>query len=358
MSIVAFAESPEEKSPSIDKTRSYLQEIIGSRIKTSDLNRAAIQGMLSHVDQITGLGDSKVLTVAEKDAYLSHQLGIRKGYGISVRIMNKRGLVIKRVLSDRAYHAGLIPEDLIVAINNHPFTGRSASEMLNILHQPHPKDVPFDIIRNEELYRINVEHGEFQISNVTKTSKAIKIHFFGRGSSADLAAILQNHSGGRIIIDLRDNLGGVLEEAVAAAGLFMGRNSIVGYRRFSSGKVMELISSQDQIVNQKISLLINGGTTGAAEMFAAALQSSQKAILIGDSSFGDGADIQFYPLGSALYLKLADIELLSPTKKSWNSLGIEPDIKVQSPVSYPSGEGSIIDVQLETAIQLGKGKIP
>ena len=79
---------------------------------------------------------------------------------------------------------------------------------------------------------------------------------------------------------------------------------------------------------------------------------------MGEASFGNAAESNFYPLSDSIFIMLADTELLDPTKTSWNSVGIQPDILVKAAISFPSYEGKVIDIQLETALQLGRGKIP
>lgn len=357
--LVVSAEPP-SPDVSVKQTKILLQGLFGARLNQDDLNRAAIQGMLSRIDDLTGLMESKVLTAREKDEYLSYQMGMREGYGIFVRIMSRRGLVIDRVFVDgEAYQAGLLANDLIVAINDHPLTGRTASEMETILNQPHPEEVAFDIIRNDELLRIAVKHGEFKISNTSQTDDFIKVHFFGANAANNLSQAMQKHSNKRIIIDLRDNAGGLFEEAINAAGLFLEERTVIGYRRSPNGQEEEIVSGNDKVVfSTPIYLLVNGGTSGAAELFVAALQKNKTAIVVGETSSGNAGEANFYPLSDNLFIMLADTELLDPTKTTWNSIGIQPDVFVKAAVSFPSYEGRVIDIQLETALQLGRGKIP
>ena len=95
-----------------------------------------------------------------------------------------------------------------------------------------------------------------------------------------------------------------------------------------------------------------------AEFLCMALKGANKATLVGESTAGRGEEYGFYPLSSRMVLKLADSELLGINKRSWNGVGVSPDVMVQSASSFPSKSGQKVDVQLETAIQLGKKPFP
>ena len=139
----------------------------------------------------------------------------------------------------------------------------------------------------------------------------------------------------------------------------MEERTVIGYRRSPNGQEEEIVSGNDKVVfSTPIYLLVNGGTSGAAELFVAALQKNKTAIVVGETSSGNAGEANFYPLSDNLFIMLADTELLDPTKTTWNSIGIQPDVFVKAAVSFPSYEGRVIDIQLETALQLGRGKIP
>ncbi len=350
----SWAEPPDRSDPLVG-TRNLLSAMLGDRIEPENLDRAALQGMMRHIDELTGLSGSEVMTVEEKDAFLNHQIGLREGYGLNVRILNNRGLLVEEVLPDgMAINAGLLEKDLIVSVDNHPFTGRSSAEMLTLLHQPGSTKVAFDVLRRGKLRRFSVQRGQYQINNISRGAKSLRFQFFGRGSAAHLRRMLQDKSSGALVIDLRDNVGGMIEEVSRCLGVFIGPEIVIGHRKSMSGEVTPILSQGASLKRRhKIHLLVNRGTSGAAEFFVAAMKNSLNAVVVGEASAGKGAEVNFYPLGNDLFLKLADTEILDSKKESWNGVGIQPDIIVRSASSFPGKSGKVVDVQLETAIQLG-----
>jgi carboxyl-terminal processing protease len=339
-------------SDPVDVTMGLAEELLGQAPPREEMERAALQGMVAHLDGITGLGPSEVLTEKERSEFLRWELGLREGYGLKVRIVEQRGLLIDRALPEgTAAKAGILSGDLVVAIGNRPFTGLSAAEMLNLLNQPSASTVDIDVVRGGNLLRFPIQRGEFQIDNVTRTERSIEINFFGRGAAAELRNELQSYQTG-CILDLRDNRGGLLEEATEAAGFFLGRDAVVGFRKHASGIEEPIVATGDLFWSDGLVLLVNKGTSGAAELFVIALQEGYKAVVVGELSAGRAVDVHFYPLSPGFFLKLGDSELLGPSRRGWHGQGLEPDVLVYSAQTLPTVSGHLVDVQLEAAVQL------
>ena len=105
--------------------------------------------MLSAIDKEIGLGESQVLSKTENHDYISDLIGLRQGYGMSIRILEGKGLFVESVFpGGEAFKAGIQPDDIVIVINNHSFTRLSSQDMLYILNEPVTTDVRFDIERN------------------------------------------------------------------------------------------------------------------------------------------------------------------------------------------------------------------
>ena len=119
--------------------------------------------MLSSIDKELGLGESLVLSKSENHDYVSDLLGLRQGYGMSIRILEGKGLFVESVFpGGEAFRAGIQPDDIVIAINNHSFTRLSSQDMLHILNEPVANDVRFDIERKGEPKHVRVKKGRIQ----------------------------------------------------------------------------------------------------------------------------------------------------------------------------------------------------
>ena len=396
----------------ISDTLSFLSMLGLQPLDNQTLQRAAIQGMLSSIDQELRLGESLVLSKAENHDYISDLLGLRQGYGMSIRILEGKGLFVESVFpGGEAFRAGIQPDDIVIAINNHSFTRLSSQDMLHILNEPITNDVRFDIERKGEHKHVRVKKGKFRVDNVSVANQSIRIHYFGQGAAQELEEAL-NSNNDSIILDLRDNSGGLLTEVSAALGLFLGEQKIAGYRKLPNGTVypfftteekspsiflpnlpqqvnsvsqMEsklstpltmqsdanamlpkdpmnqkeildeeifVIATPSQNIQKNVICLINKGTSGVGELFVSTLRNHGGVVVIGETSAGFAADEHIHPISEELYLKMAYIELLDSNQKSWNAIGIKPDVMVHSTKSLSNSFGHSIDIQLSTAIQI------
>ena len=405
---------PEQSLAYISDTILFLSTIGIQPIDSVKLQKAAIQGMLHAIDQDLGLGESRVLSKSENHDYISDLIGLRQGYGMSIRILEGKGLFVESVFpGGEAFKAGVQPDDIVIAINNHSFTRLSSQDMLHILNEPVTTDVRFDIERNGQPKHVRVKKGKFRVDNLTSGSQSIRIHYFGQGTSQELEEALQSNVG-NIILDLRDNSGGLLTEVNASLGLFIGEQKISGYRKFPDGSLhpfytskerspniflpnlpkqvhvvsqteskvsspLSMVSSSDELIDPQVSIssqrahqseeenlvplpdthiqkniicLINKGTRGVAELFVSTLRNHGKVVVIGETSAGFAADEYIHPISEDIFLKMAYIELLDSNQKSWNSQGIKPDVLVHSTKSISNTFGQSIDIQLSTAIQI------
>lgn len=402
----------------ISDTFSFISTLGLQPIDNQTLQKAAIQGMLSSIDKELGLGESLVLSKSENHDYVSDLLGLRQGYGMSIRILEGKGLFVESVFpGGEAFRAGIQPDDIVIAINNHSFTRLSSQDMLHILNDPVVNDVRFDIERKGDHKHVRVKKGKFRVDNVSIANQSIRIHYFGQGAAQELEEAL-NSNNDSIILDLRDNSGGLLTEVNAALGLFLGEQKLAGYRKLPNGTLYPFFTTEEkspsiflpnlpqqvnsisqtesklstpltipsdvQDTNPKVSstenqketldeeifvvatpsqniqknviCLINKGTRGVGELFVSTLRNHGGVVVIGETSAGFSADEHIHPISEELYLKMAYIELLDSNQKSWNAMGIKPDVMVHSTKSLSNSFGHSIDIQLSTAIQIQKSE--
>ena len=363
-----FLSSSALAEPILDAKEKVLEVLGGER--SSDrhvVERAAIDGMLDSIENRTGLSGSRVLTAAERAEERSWQAGIRDGYGLRVQLIQGRGFYIEEVIVDSpAETAGLQSGDIIISIAGQSLSARPAAEMVSLLKQNFEEAVGIEVVRQNTVRRFAIEKGVFQITMLTKRAPSedqiIGLEFFGSGTAQLLREHLSRVADQPLVIDLRDNEGGLWDESIACLELFLPPELVLGYRRSINGLALPIVSHQPHIHAQPLIVLINGGTSGPAELFAITLQHHSRAKILGEPSTGFSVDYRYELVSESLILKLADAELLSPDQSSWSGQGVQPDLHLRSKGLQPmtplnssvfsSSSTKMQDVQLNKALQL------
>lgn len=326
---------------------------LSSQYDASHLEKAAIQGMLQAADQQRGVTGSKVLTTTEFEEWKAWQRGERKGYGIRIQVLAGRGFIIDHVMKDSpADKAGLQAGDFIVSINTRSLSGLSASQMLSLLETEGEERLFVDVIRDGapqtyKLYKGAFIASQVEVDNSVSDSSPmiVQVPFFGTGSSADIEKYCTQSTVS--VLDLRDNQGGLWEEAVATLDLFFPKDVIVAYRQYGDGTKIPVLSQSPAVQQEPVVILINQGTKGPAELVALTLQEQGMATLVGERTAGEAMDYHALYPNPQLVLLMADIWLLSSNKREIHGAGVVPNLSISSIQSY-RGE----DRQQQAAIQL------
>lgn len=321
------------------------------------LEKAAIEGMLNAIDQQSGLVGSKVLTRSEFEDWKAWKRGEREGYGIRIQVLAGRGLVIDHVMTDSpAHEAGLQSGDFIVSLNTRSLSGLSADQMLSILEMEGRDRLIVDVLREGRKQTVVLQKGAFAAPQVSSTvdpqypsTSVLQVQFFGSQSSVQVKNSIE--LGPISILDLRDNQGGLWEEAVATLDLFFPKDTVLAYRQYGDGTKIPVLSQSEAIQIDPVVILINQDTRGPAELVALTLQENGMATLVGERSAGEGIDHHVLYPNPQLVLLMADIRLLSSQKRQWHDSGVVPNLSISSSQTY-RGE----DRQQQAAIQLISSK--
>ena len=354
---MAFSQPPqedvEEFSP-LERTRALGLSFLQERGLEDEFNKSAIRGMLQYLDEKIGFGTSYLMNMQQKDAVLQYQKGIREGYGLRVQLIERKGFLIEHVFEDgAAYTSGLRKGDLIISIGEQSLMAKRSKEMVDILNQPPKDQIRFEVLREGHLVSFGVSRGAYFLQPISVYENVVQIHYFGPKTVEMLRDILLKSKLEPVILDLRNNEGGSIEEVQKVVGLFAS-NVVIGFRNSVEGTQEEIrsIAHEDHIFDTPLYILTNSQTAQAAELFVAAMQFHQRALVVGEKTAGISSENHFYPLNEALFLYVADIQLWSPHKQSWEGVGLEPSIVVRSSQSIAGGKS--IDVQLETVLRLIK----
>jgi carboxyl-terminal processing protease len=322
---------------------------------TEQLLHALIAGSLETLDdEYTRYVPPQVAARIRQDLQ-----GSFEGIGAFVRMTDDGFLQIVRPMAGQpAARAGLLPQDLILAVDGLSVVGMNVDEAIALVRGPRGTAVvltisredvpePFDVTVVREQIEIPIIEAEMLPDNIAY----VRLSQFNRNAQPHLQAALeqllaQNPEG--LVLDLRDNPGGFLDQAVAVADLFLG-DGVVLLERNRRG-MDEVFRSRDGSIAEEIPLvvLINAGSASVSEIVAGAIQDRERAILIGETSFGKGSVQQTHTLSDGSELRVTFASWYTPNNHTIDKEGIAPDIEVlPSPMEFGGPE----DTQLQRAVE-------
>ena len=362
---LSIAGGPEEASDSpgpdvVQRAASIIEERVGGQIDRSFLYQSAANELALELDALLGQRGNAVLTLEQlKDAQLWRR-GFRVGIGVEFQLIPSQGLLLTHVMTGSSGESeGLQSGDVVVGIDGQVLTGMNASEMMNCIDANGGEPRVLDFRRGSDVARAEVPLDSYKVLNIRKKTykgrSVIELNFFGEGASTELATAirtLQPKEG--VILDLRDNQGGLLAEAVASASIFLEAGSVVLQKVDWDGTVTTVRTNGEQIWHSQVVLLVNQGTVGPAEVFVAALQTHQVGKSVGTETAGNTGMPSYHELGSGLVLQLTDQTMRGPLGEDWAGRGLVPDVRVE-PVGFalqPRPDLGPPDLQLDAAIQL------
>jgi len=310
--------------------RAYVEEV-----EDDDLLRNAMRGMLSELDPHSAYLDSD-----EFESLRESTQGEFGGVGIEVGMEEGQLTVITPIDDTPASRAGLQSRDKILRIDDTPTDRLSLQEAVNLMRgdpgteirltvlsqgQSAPRDVTLtrEIIRTESVKSELLEagYGYLRVSQFqTRTGEQVNSAIRRLEGAAPLKGL---------VLDLRNNPGGVLQAAVDVADAFLDEGLIVYTEgRLADSEMRFSATAETAAPDVPLVVLINGGSASAAEIVAGALQDQRRGVVMGTQSFGKGSVQQIMPLGNGEGLKLTTAVYLTPDGRSIQAQGIEPDVAV------------------------------
>lgn len=311
------------------------------------LIRAGVKGMLRELDP-----NSDYYTREEAEMFRVLTQGEVVGIGIVMEYREEGYIVIKEVLSgNSAEKAGLKKGDIIVSIDDEPVLGKTLDEVSAAIKGKKGTNLKMTVKRGEEFKDFNVQRQSIVINPVhTKVLEGnigyISIDEFSQNLSKHLEKSLkelEEQKINKIILDLRSNPGGLLDEAVNVAGLLLP-DGVVTHIRYKDR--LETIKSGNGNKKYELVVLVDGGTASASEIVAGAIQDRKLGTIIGTQTYGKGTVQSLLPVNDGSLMKLTIAEYLTPNKRSINGIGITPEIVIENTIDE--------DLQLQKAIELLK----
>ncbi|MBD3730006.1 MAG: S41 family peptidase [Sphingomonadales bacterium] len=339
----SFAQVEGSAGPEFAKLFAVYQRVKASYVDPVDdkaLVKGAINGMLASLDPHSAYLDGSDLQRLETMID-----GNYSGLGLSVVMDDGAVKVISPFRGSPAEQAGVKAGDYITHLDGKLIYGGDLDDAVNQMRGPAGSQIRLTIYRagRDEPFDVTVTRGVIELEPVTFELKpgnigVITVNEFSRDVGADVYSAwnkLRTQAAGRInglVLDLRSNPGGSLDEAVAMSDLFLDKGRIVSQRGRAKGET--LLYDAETVYRGQIAqgvpmiVLIDAGTASASEIVAGALQDHRRAVIMGVRSFGKGSVQTLLPLGSDAALKLTTARYYTPSGHSVQEGGIEPDIEV------------------------------
>ena len=339
------------------------------------LVEGAIKGMLASLDPHSNYMDAK-----EYSEMQVQTRGEFAGLGMQVTMDNGLVKIISPIDDTPAARAGLKPGDLIMAIDKAPVTDMTLSDAVDKLRGPVGTQVKLTVRRQGvDPFEVTLTRAEIHVEPVKYHLEGhdigyIRITSFSERTSTSLEAAvkaLKQQAGDKltgVVLDLRNNPGGLLDQAVAVSNAFLDSGEIVSIRgrRAQDSRRFEAQSGRDLVRGLPMVVLINGGSASASEIVAGALQDHHRAVLLGTRSFGKGSVQTVLPVKeSGGAIRLTTALYYTPSGRSIQATGIEPDVDVEpAKIEKVAIAGRIHEADLRGALKntdaeaLEKGKAP
>jgi carboxyl-terminal processing protease len=349
--------------PLVQEAYNMIQRVYVDRtaIQPTQLEYGAVGGM---VDALGDTGHSRFLSPAMVKQESQLTQGEFEGIGVEVQTKNGAIVVVAPIDGTPAQRAGLRPGDIITKVNGRDITGLPLDQVVGMILGPTGTSVTLTILRpgDGQTRDVTLVRARIAMQNVTwhqlpgTTIAHLRIAAFSQGVSKDLQKALteikaQGMTG--IILDLRSDPGGLLDEVINVASEFLKSGNVL-LEKDAQGKTTPVpVQPESVVTDLPMVVLINGGTASAAEILAGALQDAHRATLEGETTFGTGTVLSQFRLSDGSALLLATQEWLTPAGRVIWHHGISPDVTsslgINATPLLPEGEAGMTAAQLQAS---------
>ena len=334
-----------------------------SEIEEENLVEGAVKGY------VEGLGDeyTEYFTKSEMEEFKSEVQGNYVGVGIYMMQNTKENniVILYPIEGSPAEKAGLKSGDIIKKVDDTEFTGEDFEKVSTYIKGKEGTKVKIEIERNGENLTFEVERKKIDLYPIKTEILQNNIGYIKVSSFDDDCAkefkqtyneLNKSNKLKGLIIDLRNNGGGIVDEALDMADLILDKDKIELISTNKNGEEEIKKSKSNPVINVPIVVLVNGNTASASEIFAAALKENGKATIVGEKTYGKGVIQELISLRDGSGIKVTIEEYLTPNRNKINKVGITPDKEVTLPDTVTSiyNIEKTEDTQLQEAIKLFK----
>ncbi len=318
----------------------YLKQLIKNQFYYDfDMNKIENASKTALVE---ALGDKHTFYISEELGYDHFQETVSGNYvgiGVSISTAEKNPLEILHV-SDKspAQKAGILAGDIIIKVDNVDVTGLKSSEVISLIKKEKGEKVSLCVLRNGEEKTFEIKIDSVNTTNVMSKKIGDIGYVYVATFDNDINVELKNHIDklGNIkglVIDLRDNPGGLLSSVVDSLDLFIDEGDFIKIR-YKNKKETVFSATKSDSYKMPLVVLTNKNSASAAELFAAAIKDNKRGISIGTLTYGKGSVQRNFPLGNNTGINLTIANFFSPNGNAINNVGVAPDIEVNLPEAY------------------------
>lgn len=319
----------------INKLEKLIDKYYLEKVNQEDLAEGIYKGLLG------SLGDpySCYYTAKEYKALMESSSGVYCGIGASVTQNAKTGVItiVKPFAAGPAYEAGLLPGDAIYKVNGKEVTGKDLTEVVSQMKGDEGTTVDISIVREGESkpLEFTIKRKKIEVPTIEYQMLDNKIGYISVSEFDEVTADqfskavndLEKQGEKGLVIDLRDNPGGLLNTVVDMLNRMLPKGLIV-YTEDKYGNREEEYSDNKESFNKPLVVLINGNSASASEIFAGAIQDYKKGTLVGTTSFGKGIVQSIIPLNDGTAIKVTVSKYYTPNGRNIHGTGITPDVEV------------------------------
>ncbi len=341
---------PVEDIRSLSEVFGKIKDNYVEEVSDKELLENAIRGMLTGLDPHS--------TYLDKEAFRELRVGTTGefgGLGIVVGLEDGFVKVISPIDDTPAQRAGIKAGDLIIRLDGKTVKGMSLDDAVKIMRGRPGTSIQLLVVRTgkDKPLDIKVTRDKIRVQSVKNRTLEkgfgyVRVSQFQERSSSDLKkqiSKLKKENGGKlkgIVLDLRNNPGGLLDSAVEISDIFITKGPIVSVKgRNEDNEIVHSAKPDDMLDGAPIVVLVNGGSASASEIVAGALQDHKRAIIMGTKTFGKGSVQTVVPLGNNTAIKLTTARYYTPSGRSIQAKGIEPDIVIANLKVSDNGKESV-----------------
>lgn len=347
--------APAERPPELSWEQARLLTEVMERVRQEyvepiddrDLIESAVRGMLADLDD-----HSEYLDADQYQDIRISTSGSYSGVGLELSTDGEKILVVAPIDGTPAFRSGIRPGDIVVAVDDTLVHSDGLQKTIGSLRGRPGSRVSLSVLRGEasELLVFNMRREHIRVASVRHDTLSpsfgyLRISQFNESTAAELDRAIGamqsdlEDSGDKlegVVLDLRNNPGGILDSAVDVSDLFLDGGVIVTAEgRTSDAHFVREASSGDILAGVPLVVLVNEGSASASEIVAGALQDHHRALVVGSETFGKGLVQTVMPLSRGRAIKLTTSRYFTPSGDSIHEKGIEPDIAVDGDDRFP-----------------------
>ncbi|WP_352418686.1 S41 family peptidase [Proteiniborus sp.] len=331
-----------------------------------------LEGQLKGLFSSTGDPYTVYMTKDEFSSFMEHTMGVFGGIGVYVAPGDDNLITVVSPIEDTpGERAGIKPGDKIIKVEGQEFTADKMDEAVKLMKGEPGTNVTITIMRkgaegsSSQIFDKTIKREEIRIKSVKASMMEDNIGYIRITSFDDLTyddfvanlKALQNKGMKGLVIDLRNNPGGLLDISAKIADELMGEGTIV-YTE-TKQKEREYLKSNKKKLGLPLAIIVNEGSASASEVLSGAIQDTKEGTIVGTTTFGKGVVQRIKELSDGSGFKITVSEYFTPKGRNIQGIGIKPDVVVEIPegVEEIGVEKLKQDTQLQKAIEIVKGKM-